>query len=305
MRTSQCRYHEAVPSGQHFVVTSRGGAAPAVRKEKRLSRRDERLGTVHVGLPLPLLVEALHQGREGAVLEEHVLPLELANGVALAEWLNVALVGDAEDVAEEVDHLPAIVSTQAVHRRTLKHLHNLWSGPHVEGALLLLSLVLAAGRHTVGVLCAVEATLGVPQLPQHIGDGLLHNALVQLCLGAPARPLLVEDLVGVGVDGDELALVVLHLLEVGDVPDLVDRVAVEAATQVIVHAALRHLGERVGHHVQHLGRLLGSGGVFPHCWGGRKPEVHTQQVLQQHWSGEFGRWAESPPLGVERLLYLG
>ena len=43
---------------------------------------------------------------------------------------------------------------------------------------------------------------------------------------------------------DQQRIVVQHLLEVRDKPDLIDRVAREATTQVIIDAALAHVGER-------------------------------------------------------------
>ena len=58
------------------------------------------------------------------------------------------------------------------------------------------------------------------------------------------------DLERLQIGDGELALVVEHLLEVRDEPALVDRVAMEAAAELIVHAALGHLAQGQQHHVE-------------------------------------------------------
>ena len=92
----------------------------------------------------------------------------------------------------------------------------------------------------VGVLrrreaAAVERELALQVVERRVGDR------------AVAR--LVEAARGVQVDGREQRVVVEHLLEVRHEPALVDRVAVEAAADEVVHAAERHPVERAARHL--------------------------------------------------------
>ena len=61
---------------------------------------------------------------------------------------------------------------------------------------------------------------------------------------------VARDLEGFEVGDGELRLVVQHLLEVRHEPVLVHRVAMEAAAELIVHAALGHLAQGEQHHVE-------------------------------------------------------
>ena len=83
----------------------------------------------------------------------------------------------------------------------------------------------------VGVLGAEEAAPRVPHLPEQVVERLLGD-------GAVAG--LAQQLPRVQVAAGQLGVVVEHLLEVGDQPVAVGGVAVEAAAQVVVHAAGGH-----------------------------------------------------------------
>ena len=101
-------------------------------------------------------------------------------------------------------------------------------GPDVEAALLALG---------VGVERGVEAALGAVHLAERPVErvaGDLHPALV-------AGPLPA-----VQVGAGQQRVVVEHLLEVGDEPLGVDRVAGEAAADLVVDAAAHHPVERAG-----------------------------------------------------------
>ena len=87
----------------------------------------------------------------------------------------------------------------------------------------------------VGVERRVEAALGPAHLAQHPVERLL--------AGAPVAPV-AEPLPAVQVGAGEQRVVVEHLLEVGDEPDRVDRVAGEAAAELVVDAAGEHRVER-------------------------------------------------------------
>ena len=86
----------------------------------------------------------------------------------------------------------------------------------------------------VRVLRRGEAALREEQLAQHVLDRLG---------GDLAVPLLAGDEPSVQVRRGEQGVVVEHLLEVRHEPAVVDRVAVEAAAEQVVHAAGRHLVE--------------------------------------------------------------
>ena len=133
--------------------------------------------------------------------------------------LEVALLGDAV----EAHHLVGVVTT---------HLAELVDRPAVELALDALR---------VGVLGREEAALGVAEVAQHVGDDLLGDAPVTRLAG---------DLPSVHVGAQQQRLVVEHLLEVRHQPVSVDRVAVEAASHLVVHAAGRHRVQRHGDGVE-------------------------------------------------------
>ena len=123
----------------------------------------------------------------------------------------------------------------------------------------------------VGVLRRGEAAFRQQQLAQHVLDGRARDLAVALVSGhEPA----------VQVRGREQGVVVEHLLEVRDDPAVVDRVAVEAAAEQVVHAAGRHLVERLRHH--------GAGVVA----------VAPEQELQH---GRVGKLRRAPP-AAERGL---
>ena len=96
----------------------------------------------------------------------------------------------------------------------------------------------------------------------------------------------------VGVDGEQLGVVVEHLLEVRDRPEPVDAVAEEAAAQVIVEAALRHAVERMRDHRERL-RVRIAGAV-------RVPV--REQELERRRVRELRPAAEAAVLGVVALL---
>ncbi len=94
--------------------------------------------------------------------------------------------------------------------------------PHVEAALDALG---------VGVLGRGEPARRLGQVREDVADRLLDHEPVAL---------LAEEHVGVEVGPGQQRLVVEHLLEVGDQPHPVGRVAVEAAAQLVVQPAARH-----------------------------------------------------------------
>ena len=112
---------------------------------------------------------------------------------------------------------------------------------------------------------------GSAQLAEHVLDGLLDD----LRGSAPRRCTSQR----VQVRGDEQRVVVEHLLEVRHEPALVDRVAVEAAADEVVHAARGHRVERRASTMLEL--------------------AAAQQELERRGGRELRRAAEAAPARVE------
>ena len=106
--------------------------------------------------------------------------------------------------------------------RSAERVADLVRGPDVEAALLALG---------VGVEGRVEAALGAAHLAQRPVERLLAD---------PPVALVAEHLPAVQVGAGQQGVVVEHLLEVGDEPGGVDRVAGEAAADLVVDAAGHH-----------------------------------------------------------------
>ena len=92
---------------------------------------------------------------------------------------------------------------------------------------------------------------------------------------------------------EQLPVVVQHLLEVRDHPVRVHRVAAEAATELVVEAALGHARQRERGHVQRLQvRMVAV----------RRRPPGAQQELEVHRVRELGRVAETAEPAVEVTL---
>ena len=90
-------------------------------------------------------------------------------------------------------------------------------------------------RNAVGVFGRIEAAAGVGHLARDVLQRVLRDFAKN---GSP------DDLRRFEVREHELRLVVEHLLEVRHAPVAVDRIAMEAAADVIAHAAERHRAQR-------------------------------------------------------------
>ena len=125
--------------------------------------------------------------------------------------------------------------------------------------------------HPVGVrvLRRGEPTAREPQLTKHVVERLLRDGAV---------PVLAGDQPGVKVRRDEKRVVVEHLLEVRHEPAVVDRVAVEAAADDVVHPAGGHRVEREAHGLE---------------------SAAPQEEFERRGGREFRRMAEAAPAGVE------
>ena len=127
----------------------------------------------------------------------------------------------------------------------------------------------------------MEAAAGIGQIAIDVDQGVLGDRRQQRIRGRLRRLDQREH---------ELRLVVEHLLEVRDAPLLVHRVAVEAAADVVAHAALGHRHERRHHHVPP--RIATAG-------AGARDVPRAQQEQQLGRARELRRSAEPAEAPVE------
>jgi hypothetical protein len=220
-----------------------GSRPPLSRLEQHLSDPPER-GLDRLARPVRArrdLLDVLHHVQQ-------VLPGELA----------VRVVGgvpgrlDPEPPARQVGVLAEELADLRVPPDVERPLH--------PGRVRIVCLL---GRHAVGVLGRVEPAPRVGHVSTHVLEGVLGN-LGEEPVARRLRRLQVRQ--------GQLGLVVQHLLEVRDPPLPIDRVAVEAAAEVIAHAAERHGPQRLGRHQER--RLsvppTGTSGAHAHA-AGRAP----------------------------------
>ena len=208
---------------EHEVRRRARGVEVVVPLEHR-ARVGERGDHQRVPGGQPLVVEARPDAL-GAHVVEPLPPCVAALGLARPAHgdvppLEVAAVGGAEPR----DRLVGV-------RLALERGPHLLDAPDVELALLALG---------VGVERGVEAALGAAHLAERP---------VERLLGHGPEQRVARDLPAVQVRARQQRVVVEHLLEVGDEPVGVDRVAREAAADLVVHAARGHRAQRVGRHL--------------------------------------------------------
>ena len=212
-------------------------------------------------------VEAGGRGRGGAVGQvEDVLALEVAR-------LGDAVVGE-DRVGVERGGL-GVGPAGADRRGTLQHRPHLVRRPDVELALLALR---------VGVVGRVEAALGPAHLAQQPVERLFAD---------PPVALVAEHLPTVQVGAREQGVVVEHLLEVGDEPGRVDRVAGEAPADLVVDATGEHRVEGAFDVLQ-AGRRDSAAAPASRSAGTSAP------ARSRRWPGPRARAGSSPPPPIAR-----
>ena len=93
----------------------------------------------------------------------------------------------------------------------------------------------------VGILSRVEAALGMMHLAQQIARGFFNYRFKKRFAG---------DRVRVRINAEQLGIVIEHFFKMGHQPFRVHRIAMKAAAEMIIDAALGHFGERVNDHFQ-------------------------------------------------------
>ena len=213
-------------------------------------------------------VEHFLVGRlEQLVLVVAEVGIDDAEDVLVLERLGVAVI---LEVAVDRDAVAALGQGE-LFRREQRLQFGL--GPAVEFALLAL---------TVGVLGGVKTAVLMAHVAQDVAENVAGDVGVLF---------LAADEVGVEVEVQKLRVVVEHFLEVRHEPFFIDRVAGEAAADLVVHAAGRHLVARVQHHAD---------AVPVACAVGV-----AQQHQRQAGPGELGRVAEAAEARVVLGLELG
>ena len=192
----------------------------------------------------------------------------LVQNVAAGEFLvrvarHVAAIGHAVPVAEPLG------------RGSGHHGADFVGAPDVEGALALDGRVVGID-YAIGVFGGEEGAVPVG----HIAQDVIEDATRGGGVGGVAGNLKRFQ-----VGGGELTLVVEHLLEVRHEPALVHGIAVKAAAQLIVHAALGHFPQSE------------QGGVEGFAVAGAGVEAHEE--IEHRGAGEFGRAAEAAVVAVE------
>jgi len=214
---------ETIPSGDDFVIEmgSRSGGAEV---EEFFLGVGEGCADVVCGF-----FEEFSGLRDGEAFDENIGSCEFASGVAFGG--SVAFFFDAEDAVEnfcvvggegggDCGFFPGIKRPFGV----------FW---------------FAVGDGAIGIFGGIETALGVGEIAEDIAE----NIAGDIFLGG-----IVSDLEGVEVGASELGLIVEHFFEVGDVPEAVDGIAVEAAAEMVMDATGGHLAEGENGH--------GSGGLL-------------------------------------------
>lgn len=110
----------------------------------------------------------------------------------------------------------------------------------------------AVGDGAIGIFGGVEAALGIGEITEDVAE----NIAGDIFFGG-----VVSDLESVEVGASELGLIVEHFFEVGDVPEAVDGIAVEAAAEMVMDATGGHLAEGKNGHGSGGFLILGGGGL--------------------------------------------
>ena len=128
-----------------------------------------------------------------------------------------------------------------------EHLLDFVIPPDVEGALHLVrtSLVRVLRRDAVGVFGREEPATRSRQVTPNVVERIERDLCVETIAGHLGR---------LGIGQDELGLVVQHLLEVRHPPIGIDRISMEAASEVVAHSPQCHCPQGDEHHVARAGR---------------------------------------------------
>ena len=135
-------------------------------------------------------------------------------------FFEISLVTDIVDAAENFTGLCAEQSA------------NFIGSPNEEFTFLALA---------IGILSRIKTASGLKHLAQQIVRGFLNYRFKKSFAG---------DRVRVRINGEKLGIVIEHFFKMGHQPFRVHRIAMKAAAEMIIDAALSHFGERVNDHFQ-------------------------------------------------------
>jgi hypothetical protein len=138
----------------------------------------------------------------------------------------------------------------------------------------------AGGDLAVGVLGGVKTAFRVGQITEDVVEDVAGQPAVAFVAGRPA---------GFEEVHRDLGLIIQHFFEMRHEPASIDRVAVEASADMVMHAAARHGAQGVGGHAHRLGRGFGVAAL----------ELGAAEEETQHGRPrKFGRAAKSALPGI-------
>ena len=155
-------------------------------------------------------------------------------------------------------------------------------GPDVEGALGVVGSI--GGDLAVGVLGGIKTAFRVGQIAKDV---------VEDVAGQPAVAFVAGGTTGLEEVHRDLRLVVEHFFKMRNEPAGIDRVAVKAAADMVMHAPPRHGAQGVGGHAHRLGAGFGIAALQLGA---------TEEKGQYGRPGKFGRAAKATLPGVVVLI---
>ena len=133
-------------------------------------------------------------------------------------------------------------------------------------------------KQTVRILGGVESALRGGHVAPHVVEDIARDTFVKR---------IARDLECVEIGARKLRLVVEHFFEVRDVPETVNRVAVETAAEMVVHSAVGHFAQREKAHVERARIAF--------------ERVEPQQKIQRNGARKFRSTAEPAEIVIEAV----
>ena len=212
------RNHEAVPGSENLVVEVRPRALLASGQERLFGAAERGADLIHGAIEV-----------QRGVFDFVGLVKDVAAGeLAVRVVRHVAGFDDAVAMKEPV-------GGRRFHQRA-----NLFRAPDIEGALAFDGGLGRIGG-AVGIFGGVKGAAGIGHVAQHVVEDAPGHGGV-LPVAGNLKSFQVRD--------GKLPLVVEHFFEMRHEPALVHGVAMEAAAELVMHAALGHLAEGLQHHFE-------------------------------------------------------
>mmetsp|Transcript_9631 Transcript_9631/g.29189 ORF Transcript_9631/g.29189 Transcript_9631/m.29189 type:complete len:218 (-) Transcript_9631:866-1519(-) len=157
--------------------------------------------------------------------------------------------------------------------------------PHVEGTFRLLRLLVASRKRDLGVcvLCGEETPRAlIGHFSRDIVQDTAHGRLGQW---------VAVNLESLKIGKHKLGLIVEHLLKMGNVPEVINRVPVKTPAKMVVHAAECHLSQGVKSHIS----------CAPPNFAPTIPRNLCEEHVEDRWPGKL--WPASKA-ALDRVVHL-